>query len=374
MCLLTAGYADIAFMRKYRSEVRIKANTEEKREGVLVIVDRYYYHQLNKQDQAVYRAFYDGVMAYQDIIPIPVKDDFPQEAFERIFDAMTKDNPLIYYLNQSACSCASDMFGHFAICPQYFFPKEKVKEYNRKIEKEVNCLAGKLHLTTGTDYEKEIKIHDWFCQNISYDDEGADRSKVVRMIASHNIFGVFAHHRAQCEGIAKAVKVLLNAVDVRCIVVTGESVKNGKSVPHAWNMVNIDGQPYHLDVTWDIGAIGPSFKRIPYDYFNLSDQLIGKEHKVDSQLPSCSSMEHNYFKVNKRTFWMKSQAMAYVEKSLQDGDTELYFRIEGRAVASDVAEKIYDQICVFFSEKGITNKRVKRIANNKMSTYWIKIY
>ena len=217
-----------------------------------MIVDRYYYHQLNKQDQAVYRAFYDGVMAHQDIIPIPVRDYFPKEAFERIFDAMTKDNPLIYYLNQSACSCASDMFGHFAICPQYFFPKEKVKEYNRKIEKEVNCLAGKLNLTIGTDYEKEIKIHDWICQNISYDNEGADRSKPMRMIASHNIIGVFAHHRAQCEGIAKAVKVLLNAVDVKCIVVTGESVKSGKRVPHAWNMVNIDGQPYHFDVTWDI--------------------------------------------------------------------------------------------------------------------------
>lgn len=352
----------------------MSADAEEKREGVLVIVDRYYYHQLNKQDQAVYRAFYDGVMAHQNIIPIPVRGDFPQEAFERIFDAMTKDNPLIYYLNQSACSCASDMFERFAICPQYFFSKEKVKEYNRKIEKEVNCLAGKLNLTAGTDYEKEIKIHDWICQNISYDDEGADRSKPMRMIASHNIFGVFAHHRAQCEGIAKAVKVLLNAVDVRCIVVTGESVKNGKNVPHAWNMVNIDGQPYHLDVTWDIGAIGASFKRIPYDYFNLSDQLIDKEHKADTQLPSCSSMQHNYFKVNKRTFWMKSQVMTYVEKALQDGDTELYFRIEGRNAASDVAEKIYDQICVFFSEKGITDKRVKRIANDKIGSCWIKIY
>lgn len=39
-------------------------------------------------------------MAHQNIIPIPVRGDFPQEAFERIFDAMTKDNPLIYYLNQ----------------------------------------------------------------------------------------------------------------------------------------------------------------------------------------------------------------------------------------------------------------------------------
>ena len=344
------------------------------REGVPVIVDRYYYQQLNMQDQTVYRAFYDGVMAHRDIIPIPVKGDFPQEAFERIFDAMTKDNPLIYYLNQSSCSCASDMYGNCAICPQYFFPKEKVKEYNRKVEKEVNRLAGDLNLTEGTEYEKEKKVHDWICRNILYDDEGADTRQLTRVIASHNIIGVFAHHRAQCEGIAKAVKVLLNAVDVRCIVVTGESVKNGKRVPHAWNMVNIDGQPYHLDVTWDIGGIGSSFKRIPYDYYNLSDQLIIKEHKADTQLPTCSSMQHNYFRIKKRTFWMKSQAIAYVKRALQDGDTEFYFRLEGINVASDVAEIIYELICVFFSEKGITNKRVKRIANDKIGTCWIKIY
>lgn len=352
----------------------MSADAEEKREGVLVIVDRYYYHQLNKQDQSVYRAFYDGVMAHQNIIPIPVRGDFPQEAFERIFDAMTKDNPLIYYLNQSACSCASDMFGRFAICPQYFFSKEKVKEYNRKIEKEVNCLAGKLNLTAGTDYEKEIKIHDWICQNISYDDEGADRNKPMRMIASHNIFGVFAHHRAQCEGIAKAVKVLLNAVDVKCIVVTGESVKNGKSVPHAWNMVNIDGQPYHLDVTWDIGAIGSSFNRIPYDYFNLSDQLIGKEHKADTGLPECSSMQHNYFIVNKLTFRLKSQLLSCVEKALLGGSTEFYFRIEGRRKSSDIAEEICDRVVDFFSKQDITGKRIKRIVNDEIGTCWIKIY
>lgn len=78
--------------------------------------------------------------------------------------------------------------------------------------------------------------------------------------------------------------------------------------------------------------------------------------------------------MNKRTFWLKSQAIAYVEKALQGGDTEFYFRIEGRNVASNVAEKIYDQICVFFSEKGITDKRVKLIANDKIGSCWIKIY
>ena len=107
-----------------------------------MIVDRYYYHQLNKQEQTIYKAFYKGAMARQDIIPIPVCGEFRQERFERIFTAMTRDNPLIYFLNQSACSTASDMFGHLAICTQYFFTKEKVKEYNRKNEKVVNLVGS----------------------------------------------------------------------------------------------------------------------------------------------------------------------------------------------------------------------------------------
>ena len=33
-----------------------------------MIVDRYYYHQLNKEEQAIYKAFYNGVMVHEDIM------------------------------------------------------------------------------------------------------------------------------------------------------------------------------------------------------------------------------------------------------------------------------------------------------------------
>ena len=66
----------------------------------------------------------------------------------------------------------------------------------------------------------------------------------ARVVLSHNIVGVFAKQKAQCEGIAKAVKVLLNAVDIKCIVATGNANGNGQNGPHAWNIVNIEGSPY----------------------------------------------------------------------------------------------------------------------------------
>ena len=95
-------------------------------------VDRYYYHQLNESERTIYKAFYDGLMEYKQIIPIPVKG-ISQEQFTKIYAAITRDNPLIYYMNQSACNLAADGFGHTAICPQYFFSKAKIEKSRRQL-------------------------------------------------------------------------------------------------------------------------------------------------------------------------------------------------------------------------------------------------
>ena len=315
-----------------------------------MIVDRYYYHQLNKQEQEVYKAFYDGVMAHEEIIPIPVRCKFSQESFERIFMAMTRDNPLIYFLNQSACSTASDMFGHLAFCPQYFFSKEKVKEYNRKIEKVVNELAGQLRLLECSDYEKEIRIHDWICQNIEYDYEGTDKSKLSRVIASHNILGVFAHHKAQCEGIAKAVKVLLNAVDVKCIVVTGDAVKNGESVPHAWNIVKCDGQYYYVDTTWG----DPGYRElqgedvtkdfVAYEYLCCSGQMLNQTHTPDTTypLPECTDTSLEYYRMKGRYLETADAGMTLDIMKQAYNDGKKYTKIQ--YASNDLMNQIMEQL------------------------------
>lgn len=337
-----------------------------------MIVDRFYYNQLNRNEQAIYKAFYQGVMEQRDIIPIPVKR-ISQEQFAKIYAAITRDNPLIYYMNQSACNLATDGLGHTAICPQYFFSKDKVKEYNRKIENAVNSLVAQLNLTKEDDYNKALKVHDWFCQNIEYDMLGSDMNELTRVIASHNIIGVFAHHKAQCEGIAKAVKVLLNSVDVRCIVATGMADSKRENGPHAWNIVNLNNTPYHLDVTWDIGAVDKSRKSIPYDYFNVSDELIGIDHKPEGKLPICNSMELNYFTKNKLAFSSKSRLLAYIGKALLMGEGEFYFRLEGKLKQGEMLKEISGLITKFMLEKGMKSVRIQHGANDTIGTYWIKV-
>ena len=312
-------------------------------------------------------------MDRKDIIPIPVKGRMTQEVFNRIFEAMTRDNPLIYYLNQSTCSLATDVLGHTAICPQYFFSRERIHEYNRKIEKAVNELAADLKLKEGTEYEKELKVHDWLCNFVSYDYDGADINDPVRFMEAHNIVGVFAHHRAQCEGIAKAVKVLLNAVDIKCIVVTGKADGNGQNGPHAWNIVNIDGKAYQLDTTWDIGAGGKNKDRMAYDYFNLTDGMMYMDHTPDSKLPICNSLDMNYFRNNKLVFNSKTRLLAYIDSLLKKGEMDFYFQLEGRLKMKDILKDISDLSMSVMTTKGKRNVRIQHIPNEKLGICWVRI-
>lgn len=338
-----------------------------------MIVDRYYYHQLNKTEQVIYNVFYKGVMKHQDVIPLPLRGHPSMQTFEKIFAAVTRDNPLIYYLNQSACNIVNDSKGHLAICPQYFFEEKKVKEYNEKIEHTVNTIIHQLQLLNCNDYEKEKRIHDWICKNITYDDNGSDIDNWVRVMSSHNILGVFAYHTAQCEGIAKAVKVLLNAVDVKCIVVMGRATRDAKKIPHAWNLVNIAGKPYQLDVTWDLGASKRVSNMIAYDYFNLTDSDMGIDHISDNQMPVCKLKEDNYYVKNRIIFRTKYGVFRYVDQMITLGKTEFTFLLEGRLNNRKTLQDIDEHIKEKFGNDGGCSRQIQVRGRIDKGICWVEI-
>lgn len=103
---------------------------------------------------------------------------------------------------------------------------------------------------------------------------------------------------AVCEGIAKTFKFLLNALDIKCVVVKGKAADElsgivSTDIFHAWNMVKIDDKPYYVDLTWDINLSDKDIIR--HDYFNLTDTDIAIDHSIDKSLPSCKAHDDNYF-------------------------------------------------------------------------------
>lgn len=91
---------------------------------------------------------------------------------------------------------------------------------------------------------KEKYIHDFICENITYDK--------LKKPYSHEIIGPLGQGVGVCEGIAKSVKVLCDALGVWCVIaICGNNPEKGIKYRHTWNIVRIGGQYYHLDATFD---------------------------------------------------------------------------------------------------------------------------
>lgn len=91
--------------------------------------------------------------------------------------------------------------------------------------------------------------------------------------ASINTFyGAFVTRRASSEGLAISYKLLCNKIGMECIVVCGRY--NGSK--HAWNIVNLDGVYYHVDVS-------RCFAEGVAEIFLKSDDEMPSEYKWDTE-------------------------------------------------------------------------------------------
>ena len=68
------------------------------------------------------------------------------------------------------------------------------------------------------------------------------------------------------------------------------------------NIVRIGGNYYHLDATFD-NTLGNDKKEIRYDYFNLDDKSIFRDHEpLIAPAPKCEEGDHFYYKEKKLSF------------------------------------------------------------------------
>ena len=256
-----------------------------------MIGDRYYYNRLSDSEKNIYVALYKGIISLEK--EIQFSKILPKEEIRNVFLAISKDNPHLYYFNQTHMDIHTTPYGS-VLLPQYFCDRNQIEIYNKRIELCVTEIVSSLDLLNCTEFEKVKRLHDYFCLKVVYDHEALNTSKVNRLVAAHSIIGVFAKQRAVCEGIAKAFKFILNAVNVACIIVDGKAdlYKDGG---HSWNIVNIEGKPYQMDVTWDVANTKNNF--INYDYFCLTDNEIAKDHFDFMCVPKCVCDKKSYFNV-----------------------------------------------------------------------------
>lgn len=146
-----------------------------------------------------------------------------------------------------------------------------------------------------TAYDKELAIHDFLVDTVTYGNQ------TVIIDNEHEAYGALIEHSAVCEGYAKAFQLLCTVNGIECKYITGETDE-----AHGWNLVNLNGVWYHVDVTWDdpVDTSGTGENTfdgyVSHAYFNVSDDILAQDgHSWErSNYPTANSMAMNYYTVN----------------------------------------------------------------------------
>lgn len=199
-----------------------------------------------------------------------------------------------------------------------------------------------------TEYDRELLIHDMLVRDVEYDHAAAENMDLVPEAAT--VYGALVDGRAVCTGYSFAVKLLLNRVGVSCMTVDGV-IREEPDTGHMWNLVQVDDEWYHLDITnndptaYSVGNIRS------YNYFNLTDRALSVTHEVapnysqltestvewgedavnayNFTLPKCESTKWNYYLRNAHEITQlngegQSQVLDILREQSRSGEDMFY--------------------------------------------------
>ena len=150
---------------------------------------------------------------------------------------------------------------------------------------EAERVVDELITSNMSDYEVVKPLHDYLVTHCDYD----YRVDIGNMpFISHQAEGALLKGTAVCSGYAKAYEAMLDAAGIPNETITGYA-----GGYHAWNLVQVDGQWYHVDTTWDDPTTqGGDYIR--YTYFLKSDKVMAsRSHRDWEDVHACTSTKYD---------------------------------------------------------------------------------
>lgn len=218
-----------------------------------------------------------------------------------VVNAFICDNPEIFWL-ENLFGYAYD--GNDTIIEFYSVLssddcEEYIAAFNKRLESILEGLKPDM-----TDYQRERYLHDRLLSGCVYKAGISTSADGWQYFSS---YGALVGGEAVCEGYAKSMQILLTRTGIPCCTVRGDAA----GIAHMWNVVQLGGEWYHLDPTWDDNDKDGN---INYEYFNLTAEAIGKNHTISESIdevlqrddidpmsrynffvPMCTSKEMNYY-------------------------------------------------------------------------------
>ena len=288
----------------------------------------YYEQQLSREKREAYSAILRGVGELSSAIRVPL---LPMEALSEVYTRLRLDHPEIFYLTGFHIRhMPGAENGEFI--PDYLFDKAKLLSHREAIKKRVERLTR--DVKGKPEVEKLLFLHRFITENVHYDK--------LKKPYSHEVIGPLTQGVGVCEGIAKAVKLLADALGMECIVALS-APEEGRRYGHAWNLVKRGGKWYHMDATFDLSLSRCGETR--WDYCLLSDTQLYRDHDQPIYpVPACADGGSFYYKEQKLSFTKTEELQKRIAQAIKKKKSRFVFHWRGgyltRETLAELAKSI----------------------------------
>ncbi|VEU60587.1 Uncharacterized protein involved in cytokinesis, contains TGc (transglutaminase/protease-like) domain [Mycoplasmopsis bovigenitalium] len=130
-----------------------------------------------------------------------------------------------------------------------------------------------------SDVIKARNAYDWISKNVKYQERGD-------LVSDQTAYSCLIENLCVCAGYAKGFQMFMNELNIPSKTIVG-ALRNEW---HIWNLVELEGQWYHVDVTWDANTEFTKYgtkktRATSYTYFLVNDNDIAPGRKFNNYIP-----------------------------------------------------------------------------------------
>ena len=307
--------------------------------------NRWYYNNLDEQQKDIYLHYAKGINDVSEEIRIKLNGSLTNEQIgeniNKAIEAYSYDYPEIFYVESNYEVKIIDVLNCkiIEIHPRYI-NKANIQNMKNEMQIEIDNIKS-LVKSNDTEYNKELIVHDYLVKNVQYYNWENLEDIPDEM---HTAYNALVKKQAVCDGISKAFQIIMMQEGIECMTITGDL----EEVPHAWNVIKIDNEYYHVDLTSDQFKLNKKdVPRLSHAFFNITDEEIKQTHEINKSYsyPKCDAIYNNFYYKENRIVKENQNLRNKVKTIVNNTEDEelLEIRVLNRGDVSDkLAQILYD--------------------------------
>lgn len=256
--------------------------------------------QLSTDEQAAYLRISNEIEQLNSNVSLS-GNNVNEDQFKKISQAILKDHPEFFYIDTIEYLKTIDGKVE-SVTVNFIDSVDAIELQKQSVERWKNNILSQI-TSEMSNYDIALFLHDYLVKTTSYDENTPNNQSLLSIVK---------YASSVCAGYAKAYQYLLNEAGIFSTYVSGDSLVG----PHAWNLLEIDGEYGWVDITWDdpnFSGNNVPIEYISHTYFGLSTEELNKTHFFSSEesYPNVLEPSFNYFNKEGLSFDLSNLGDSY---------------------------------------------------------------